>query len=451
MTTIQFPADFLWGTATSSYQIEGAPFADGKSESIWDRFAHTPGKTKDGDTGDIACDHYHRYPEDVALMADLGVRAYRFSIAWPRVLPNGRGPINQPGLAFYDRLVDSLLAANITPFVTLYHWDMPQVLEDAGGWPARATAEAFVHYADVVSRRLGDRVTHWITFNEPWVSSMMGYDSGIHAPGVQDTAQAVRAAHHLLLAHGWSVPVLRQNSPNADVGITLNLMHVQAASPSAADQKLARRLDGTFNRWFLDPVFGRGYPADATAVYAPHFPRGFDFVQPGDLDAIAAPIDFMGINYYTRKVVRDHDVADNLPHVIVAAPAEEHTDMGWEVYPDGLYQLLNRLHFEYQAPKIYVTENGCSYDDGPDENGRIADQRRSDYLQAHFLAAHRAMQNGVPLAGYFVWSLMDNFEWAEGYRQRFGLVWVDFATQQRLLKDSARWYQRVIAQNSLTL
>lgn len=257
------------GTATSSYQIEGAPFADGKSESIWDRFAHTPGKTKDGDTGDIACDHYHRYPEDVALMADLGVRAYRFSIAWPRVLPNGRGPINQPGLAFYDRLVDSLLAANITPFVTLYHWDMPQVLEDAGGWPARATAEAFVHYADVVSRRLGDRVTHWITFNEPWVSSMMGYDSGIHAPGVQDTAQAVRAAHHLLLAHGWSVPVLRQNSPNADVGITLNLMHVQAASPSAADQKLARRLDGTFNRWFLDPVFGRGYPADATAVYAP--------------------------------------------------------------------------------------------------------------------------------------------------------------------------------------
>lgn len=447
MTSIQFPQDFVWGTATSSYQIEGAWQADGKGESIWDRFTHTPGKIKDGDTGDVACDHYHRYPADVALMADLGLHAYRFSIGWPRIMPNGRAPINQAGLDYYSRLVDDLLAANITPFVTLYHWDMPQALEDAGGWPVRATAEAFVDYADVVSRHLGDRVKHWITLNEPWVSAFMGYQSGVHAPGRQDTAAAVRASHHLLLAHGWSTPVIRRNSPDAQVGITLNLTIAQPASPSEADGRLAQFWDGCINRWFLDPLYGRSYPADMSAMFEEHFPQGFDHLLLGDMSAIAAPTDFLGINYYTRHVMRDTTAADNLPPTTFAAPEEEHTEMGWEVYPEGLYTLLSRLYGEYQVPRLYITENGCSYSDGPDANGRVADQRRLDYLRQHFLAAHRAIQEGVPLAGYFVWSFMDNFEWAEGYAQRFGLVWVDFATQQRLLKDSARWYKEVIAQN----
>ncbi|MBK8985619.1 MAG: beta-glucosidase [Chloroflexi bacterium] len=447
MTTIQFPQHFIWGAATSSYQIEGAWRADGKSESIWDRFSHTPGKIKDGGHGDVACDHYHRYADDVALMADLGLSAYRFSIAWPRILPDGRGPANQAGLDFYSRLVDSLLAANITPFATLYHWDMPQTLEDAGGWPVRATAEAFVAYADVVSRHLGDRVKHWITFNEPWVSAFLGYQVGEHAPGRQDTAAAVRAAHHLLLAHGWTVPVLRQNSPAAEVGITLNLSHVQPASSSEADFRASQLTDGYINRWFLDPLYGRQYPADMMTHYAQFLPQGFDHVQPDDMATIAVATDFLGVNYYTRFIVRDATAPDNAPQEVFRVG--EPTEMGWEVYPDGLYHLLGRLYGAYGAPKLYITENGCSYGDGPDENGRITDQRRRDYLRDHFLAAHRAIQEGVPLAGYFVWSLMDNFEWAKGYTQRFGVVWVDFATQQRLLKDSAHWYKGVIAANGL--
>jgi len=446
-TSIQFPQDFIWGTATSSYQIEGAWRADGKSESIWDRFTHTPGKIKQGDTGDTACDHYHRFRDDVALMADLGLDAYRFSVSWPRILPDGRGPVNQAGLDFYSRLVDELLAVDITPFVTLYHWDMPQVLEDAGGWPVRATAEAFVEYADVLSRRLGDRVKHWITLNEPWVSAFMGYQSGVHAPGRQDTAAAVRASHHLLLAHGWAVPVIRRNSPDASVGITLNLTVAQPASASEADRRVAQHLDGYINRWFLDPLYGRSYPADMCAVYEEQFPQGFDYIQAGDMAAIAAPTDFLGINYYTRHVVRDTAAPGNLTPETIPAPPEEHTEMGWEVYPEGLYMLLSRLYGEYGVARLYVTENGCSYSDGPDENGRVPDLRRLDYLRQHFLAAHRAIQEGVPLAGYFVWSFMDNFEWAEGFSQRFGIVWVDYESQQRILKDSALWYKDVIADN----
>jgi len=446
-TSFQFPQDFIWGTATSSYQIEGAWQADGKGESIWDRFTHTPGHILAGDTGDVACDHYHRYPQDVALMAEMGVKAYRFSIAWPRILPDGRSPINQAGLDFYSRLVDELLAANITPFITLYHWDMPQALEDAGGWPVRATAEAFVQYADVVSRHLGDRVKHWITLNEPWVSAFMGYELGVHAPGRRDTAAAVRAAHHLLLAHGWSVPVIRQNSPDASVGITLNLTVAQPASSSEADRLAAQHLDGYINRWFLDPLYGRFYPEDLAAHFEQYFPQDFDHLLIGDMTAIAAPTDFLGVNYYTRFVVRDEDAADNLPPETIPAPQEEHTDMGWEVYPEGLTLLLRRLHQEYGVPQLYITENGCSYADGPDGNGRVPDQRRLNFLRDHFQAAWRAIQEGAPLAGYFVWSLMDNFEWAEGYSQRFGLVWVDYATQERILKDSARWYRDVIGQN----
>ena len=445
---LSFPSNFLWGAATCAYQIEGAWDEDGRGESIWDRFSHTPGNIIDGSNGDVACDHYHRWPEDIALMKSLGLRAYRFSIAWPRVLPDGRGRVNQAGLDFYRRLVDGLLAADITPFATLYHWDLPQVLQDAGGWPARATAEAFVEYADVVSAALGDRVTNWITHNEPWCISFLSHLLGVHAPGQRDPLAALRAAHHVLLSHGWAVPVIRANSPAAEVGITLNFEWIDPACRSAADARAARESDGRFNRWFLDPLYGRHYPADAVAGFAPALPNGLDFVLPGDLEAIAAPTDFLGVNYYTRRVARDEATADNLPQEIFADRAR--TDIGWEEYPEGLYYLLNRLHFEYRPPKLYITENGASFNDGPDAAGRVVDTRRVNYLRDHFRAAHRAMNNGVPLAGYFVWSLMDNFEWAEGYSQRFGIVWVDYETQQRVVKDSGHWYQDVIAANGFS-
>jgi len=327
---------------------------------------------------------------------------------------------------------------------------MPQVLQDRGGWPERATAEAFVEYADVVSSRLGDRVKHWITHNEPWCVSVLSHQIGEHAPGWQDTAAAVRAAHHVLLSHGWAVPVIRGNSPGSEVGITLNFEVNEPASASAADYRLALDADGRFNRWFLDPLFGRHYPADIVAAYEPFFPYGLDFIQPGDFGHIAAPLDFLGVNYYTRRVRRDEDAEDNEEQTLF--PDLPRTEMeDWEVYPEGLYKLLNRLHFEYGPRKLYITENGCSYSDGPDATSRIADDRRQSYLRDHFAAAYRAMQNGVPLAGYFVWSLMDNFEWAKGYVQRFGLVWVDYETQQRLPKDSARWYSQVIAANGFEL
>ena len=446
MSTFQsFPSNFVWGAATASYQIEGAWDEDGKGESIWDRFTHTPGHVFEGHTGDVACDHYHRWPQDIELMKSLGLRAYRFSIAWPRILPDGRGRVNQAGLEFYSRLVDGLLAADITPFVTLYHWDLPQALQDAGGWPARATAEAFVEYAGVVSAALGDRVKNWITHNEPWCVSILSHQIGAHAPGLRDTEAALRAAHHVLLSHGWAVPVIRANSPGAEVGITLNMEWVEAASRSAADARVAGEADGRFNRWFLDPLYGRHYPADVVAGYAAALPNGLDFVLPGDLDAIASPTDFLGLNYYSRRVARDEGAADNLPQEILAD--RPRTEMGWEEYPEGLYGLLNWLHFGYRPPKIYVTENGASFGNGPDAAGRVADTRRLNYLRDHFSAARQAMNNGVPLAGYFVWSLMDNFEWAEGYRQRFGIVWVDYETQQRIPKDSALWYRDVIAAN----
>jgi len=454
MTKLSFPAGFIWGVATASYQIEGAWQADGKGESIWDRFSHEPDRIIDGSNGDIACDHYHLWADDIALMKSLNIQSYRFSIAWPRILPAGRGQVNQAGLDFYSRLVDGLLEAGILPFVTLYHWDLPQILQDEGGWPARSTAEAFVEYADVVSRHLGDRVKYWITHNEPWCASMLSYQIGEHAPGHQDWQQALPAAHHLLLSHGWAVPEIRRNSPGCDAGITLNFTPAVPASPSAADFQAARQADGYANRWFLDPLYGRHYPSDIVADYiqAGYLPAaGMPFVQAGDLAAIAVQTDFLGVNYYTRAVIRDEQAPDNLPQIVFAAPEAEHTEMGWEIYPEGLYALLNRLHFDYQIPQLYVTENGASFGDGPDAGNRIRDQRRLVYLRDHFVAAHRAIQNGVPLKGYFVWSLMDNFEWAKGYTQRFGMVWVDYKTLARTPKDSALWYKDVISQNGVVL
>jgi beta-glucosidase len=449
-----FPSDFMWGAATSAYQIEGAHDVDGRGESIWDRFCRTPGKVEGGDHGDVACDHYHRWRDDIALMRELGLRAYRFSVAWPRILPTGTGVVNARGLDFYDQLVDGLLSAGITPFVTLYHWDLPQVLEDAGGWPSRTVAEAFVNYADIVTRRLGDRVKHWITHNEPWVVATLGYNEGLHAPGRREPAAALAASHHLLLSHGWAVPVIRQNAPGAKVGITVNLVPSLPASPSAADYDAFRRYDGTMNRWFLDPLFGRGYPGDVVAdhIEAKALPAySWPLVEPGDLKAIAEPCDFLGVNYYNRGVIRSQTVpeSENLPRTVEVAPASQHTDMGWEVYPDGLGDILMRVHLEYRPQALYVTENGASYSTAPDRDGRVRDVQRTRYFHDHLVSSRRAMLAGVPLAGYFAWSLLDNFEWAWGYRQRFGLTWVDYESQRRVLKDSARWYRKVIDANAV--
>lgn len=450
MTQTTFPSNFIWGTATASYQIEGAWNEDGKGESIWDRFSHTPGKVANGDTGDVACDHYHRWPQDIALMKSLNQQAYRFSVSWPRILPHGHGKVNQAGLDFYSKLVDGLLEAGITPFVTLYHWDLPQALQEQGGWPSRSVATAFADYADVVSRHLGDRVKNWITHNEPWVVALMGHQMGVHAPGMHNWTAALKAAHHVLLSHGWAVPVIRENSPAAQVGITLNLSPVESATGSPESYQAVRFLDGYHNRWFLDPLYGRHYPADMVASYTRRgfLPNGLDFVSEADLADIAVATDFLGINYYMRSFVGDPDSSGDLFSAVTPGdPALERTDFNWEIYPHGLYNLLNRLHFDYQPPKLYVTENGMSLATGPDDSGQVPDVRRLNYLKDHFAAAHQAIQNGVPLAGYFVWSLMDNFEWAEGYQQRFGLVWVDFETQQRTPKQSALWYKDVITHN----
>lgn len=452
MTHLKFPQGFLWGAATASYQIEGGWNEDGKGESVWDRFAHTPGKIYQGHSGDTACDHYHRWQEDIALMQQIGLKAYRFSTSWPRILPTGRQQVNEKGIEFYDRLVDALLKAGITPFITLNHWDIPQGLEDEGGWAARSTAEAFVEYTDVITRALGDRVKNWITHNEPAVVAWLGYELGYHAPGHKDPYLGLRTAHHLLLSHGWAIPVIHRNSPGAEAGITLNTSWGMTASNSLLDREALRHGDAHWIRWFLDPLYGRGYPADgvADAVRNGHLPNGLDFVHPGDMDAIKVSTDFLGINYYARHVVRD-PAPENEPQTVFAAEKNNlnFTEMDWEIFPHGLQSVLSRVYFDYQPPKIYITENGASFSDGPDAEGKIHDARRRDYLRRHFASAYQTLQSGVPLAGYFVWSLMDNFEWAHGYSQRFGITWVDYTTGQRILKDSALWYAQVIKDNAL--
>lgn len=447
---ISFPENFIWGAATSSYQIEGAWNKHGKGESIWDRFSHTPGKINNGNTGDVANDHYRLWKKDIRLMKQIGLKAYRFSIAWPRILPNGHGKINQKGLDFYSKLVDGLLAANITPFVTLYHWDLPQVLQDEGGWEVRSTAEAFAEYTEAVSQTLGDRVKNWITHNEPAVVAWHGNDSGEHAPGYQDLAKAVAVSHHLLLSHGWAVPVIRHNSPDSEVGITLNVGWKVPASNSAADLDAVRQADGKWTRWFADPLYGRGYPTDVVADFERQngIPDNMSYIKDGDLKIISVPTDFLGVNYYNREVIRSN-ARDNDPQTVFYKPKtpENWTEMDWENYPEGLTSVLSRLYFNYQPLKMYVTENGASYSTSPDENGRVKDDLRIAYYRTHIAAAHRAIQAGVPMAGYFAWSLMDNFEWARGFAQRFGIIWVDFETQKRILKDSAKWYKNVIKKN----
>lgn len=443
---LRFPPDFLWGTATSAYQIEGAWNEDGKGLSIWDTFTHHPGNIWQNQNGDIACDHYHRWREDIELMKTMGLKAYRFSIAWSRILPEGTGRVNSKGLDFYQRLVDGLLQAGIEPFVTLYHWDLPQALQDRGGWPNRETAEAFVDYADQVSRAIGDRVKYWITFNEPFIVAWLGHLVGEHAPGHKSQAEMLHTAHHLLVAHGWSVPVIRRNSPQANVGITLDLVPMTPASSRFADRYAAWLQDGYRNRWLLDPLVARGYPLDVIGFF--NYPM--DFVRSGDLEIIATPIDFIGLNYYSRQIIRARNSAkeDYTPIPLPPAPDAEVTEMGWEVHPQGLFDWLTRLTYEYRFPEIYITENGAAYPDSLAENV-IEDTLRIHYLREHFVQAWRAIQAGVPLKGYFVWSLMDNFEWAHGYTKRFGLIYVDFESQKRIMKRSAHWYRQVIASGSV--
>jgi beta-glucosidase len=437
--TTLFPRDFVWGAATASYQIEGAANEDGRGESVWDRFCATPGKVRNGDSGAVACDFYHRYREDIGLMRELGLDGFRFSIAWPRVLPDGGGPVNRKGLDFYDRLVDELLGSGIRPFVTLFHWDTPQAVEDAGGWPARGTVDAFCAYVEAVAERLGDRVDHWITHNEPWVVSWVGHGWGHHAPGRTSEADALATAHHLLLSHGRAVELLRSRSPRSQVGITLNLDHVYPQSDSPGDEAAARWTDGLHNRWFLDPIFRGAYPADMLDDWASIMPE----IHDGDLATIAAPIDFLGVNNYTSPLVAADSNGGRSQ--IVRRPDVDRTDMGWEVVPDGLHDLLLRLHRDYAPRSIYVTENGAAFPDVRGHDGHIGDPERRAYLEAYIEAAGRAVAAGVPLRGYFAWSLLDNFEWAWGYWKRFGLVYVDYATLERIPKGSFYWYRDFIA------
>jgi beta-glucosidase len=434
-----FPAGFLWGTATSAYQIEGAAGEDGRGPSIWDTFAHEPGRIENGDTGDVACDHYHRFREDVDLMAGLGLNAYRFSVSWPRVLPGGDGAVNARGLDFYDALVDALLEHGIAPVVTLYHWDLPQALQERGGWAARATADAFAGYAATVAERLGDRVRLWITHNEPWISAFVGHAHGRLAPGIADWKVATQAAHHMLLSHGRAVLALRAAGV-AEVGIAPNLTPVAPGSDRAA----ATLADEFVCGWFLDPIFRGAYPERAWSRLVE---RGLEpRVEDGDLAEIAAPIDFLGVNYYFGARV----VADDGPFGYRELPPDPPvTACGWPIVPDLLRSLLARLAERYEPPAIYVTENGAAFDDPPPVDGLVRDPERVTFLRDHFAAALDAIAAGVPLRGYFVWSLLDNFEWSHGYSRRFGVVHVDHGTQARTIKESARFLARVARANAL--
>ncbi|MFF3665596.1 GH1 family beta-glucosidase [Microtetraspora malaysiensis] len=438
--TSAFGPDFVWGVATSAYQIEGAVHEDGRTPSIWDTFASVPGAVDGGDTGDVACDHYHRWREDVGLLGTLGVDAYRFSVAWPRVIPGGSGPVNPPGLAFYDRLVDALLEAGIRPFVTLYHWDLPQILQDEGGWPRRDTAYRFADYATAVVEALGDRVTDWTTLNEPLCSSWHGHLQGVMAPGWRDLTAAVRASYHLHLGHGLATQAIRAAARRTpSIGIVNNLSPCEPATDSEEDHAAVVRADGHANRWWLDPITGRGYPQDMIDLYGVDLP-----IRPGDLEAIAAPLDYHGLNYYFRQVVTA-DPEGPVPYARqVEVPGAPVTAMGWEIYPDGLERLLLRLAREYGIERIYVTESGSAWPDPVGAEGELDDRERSAHLEGHVAACARAVAQGVPLAGYFAWSLLDNFEWAYGYDKRFGLVHVDYRTQARTIKSSGHRYAALI-------
>jgi beta-glucosidase len=445
---VHFPEGFHWGAATAAYQIEGASDVDGRGESVWDRFCHTPGRVKNGDTGDYACDSYHRFDEDVAILRDLGLKSYRFSISWPRIQPIGRGKANQKGLDYYRRLVDALLRAGIRPFPTLYHWDLPQSLEDAGGWPNRDTANRFADYAETMVDALGDRVPEWIVFNEPHIFTTFGYLMGIHAPGRRDLGAFLRSTHTVSLAQGAAVRAMRAMRGGLKIGTSFNMSPCEPATDSEADRDAAERWHRFTNYWFLEPAVNGRYPEA--------FPNGVPLdqmgVEPRDMDRVKVDLDFLGINLYMRTVVRDapeDKVGLGAAPVGVGGNEGPRTEFGWEVWPRALYDMVMRVTRDYDRPVIEITENGCSYGDAPDEDGVVQDDRRIDYYRGYLRELGRAIADGADVRGYHAWSLLDNFEWAEGYSQRFGLVWVDFDTGERTIKQSARWYAGVAAQNAV--
>jgi beta-glucosidase len=442
MAVFEFPQGFLWGAATASYQIEGSPLADGAGASIWHTYSHQSGNIQANDNGDLACDHYRRWADDIGLMRDIGLKAYRFSISWPRILPAGHGRINQAGLGFYDRLVDGLCEAGIEPMATLYHWDLPQALEDEGGWPEEKLAAYYADYGECVFKALGDRVKRWITFNEPWVFVWLGYGLGIHAPGRGDRAEALRAGHNVLRAHGMAVERLRALDAQAEVGLTLSVQAHLPASAKAADIEAADRSDAFHNRWFIDPIRSGRYPEAMHQEFGSLMPA----VSADDAALIGRPIDFIGLNYYTRQLIAEEK--GGFLGARILRPIGRYTAMDWEIYPAGLYHLLKSFHRRYALP-LYVTENGAAIDDEVLDDGKVNDWERMRYLQSHFEAAHRALDEGVDLRGYMVWSLLDNFEWGFGYSKRFGLVRCDYDTLERRPKQSAKWYARVIADNGI--
>jgi beta-glucosidase len=439
LTSYKFPHNFLWGAATAAYQIEGAWDEEGKGESIWDRFSHTPGKIGDQSTGDVACDHYHRYQEDVALMRRLGLKAYRFSTSWPRVIPSGRGRINPPGLDFYDRLVDRLCAANIEPFLTLYHWDLPYALHQEGGWTNRDVAYAFADYAAVMVKRLGDRVKFWTTFNEPSVVMLDGYHAGAHAPGIQDPKAAYQVGHHLMLAHGLAVQAIRGVDPSLKAGIVLNEWMIDPATDEPADVAAAQASWDRGQVLFLDTIFKGHYPPLFYDLVGDSMPK----IKAGDMAIISQKLDYLGLNYYSRGLVGAGGKIDPVP-------GSEYTEMGWEVCAPALRRMLNKINQAYDLPPVFITENGAAFPDEVSPDDKVHDERRLDYLRQHFIQTQLAMQDGVDVRGYFVWSLLDNFEWAHGFTKRFGIVRVDYDTQKRTVKDSGEWYSQVIMNNEVT-
>jgi len=454
----KYPKNFLWGTATSSYQIEGATNKDGRSESIWDRFAKTPGKVLNGDTGDIAADHYHRFKEDVAIMKELGIEGYRFSLAWPRLLPNGNGKIEPQGFDFYNRLIDELLNNGIEPLITAYHWDLPQVLQDNGGWANRSIVDDFENYTHHIATAFGDRVKDWITINEPWCVSWLGYMSGIHAPGIRNFNDAVAAAHHTALAHAASTRVIKNLVPNSKVGITVNMNNVRVPADANEDTlKVMRLMDSHLNRWWIEALLTGKYPQELIEYYGDKIDG---LIQPGDSELLIAKPDFLGINYYNDAFIgnakpEDDYISQNSPWpfdiaVNQAAPSDiSFTDFGWPITPHGLTDLLVRVHKDWpEFPSLCITENGAAFNDEPDSSGEVNDERRVEYLKSHLQSIEAAIHAGVPLSGYFAWSLLDNFEWAEGYDKRFGLVHVDFESQKRTLKKSAYVFRDHILLNS---
>ncbi len=447
MAFLTFPEDFTWGAATSAYQIEGAWNEDGKGENIWDRFSHRPYTIRSGEKGDVACDHYHRMSEDVALIKSLGLKSYRFSLSWGRILPEGTGKVNAKGLDFYDRLLDALLDAGVQPMVTLFHWDLPQKLQDSGGWNDRRTVECFAAFAGVAFERFGDRVQLWSTFNEPYCSAFMGYGSGMFAPGINDYSQAYQVAHNQLLAHGKAVELFRRGGYKGEIGIVLNFEHAVPASDSDADRAAARRYMEQYFGLFVDPIFSGHYSDEVLAWAGSMAPC----IKPGDLQVIHIPIDFLGVNYYTAFKVAFDPFGGHLKarHQSYSQPMWGNTEMNWGVYPAGLEAILLELKSRCGNPKMFITENGCAALDEPDGAGYVEDTMRMAYLRAHISTIHRVLTSGINLHGYYVWSLLDNFEWAEGFRPRFGLCRVDYSNGSRIPKKSFAWYKEVIENNGL--